>query len=81
MILSLLTIIERALFLLVLAKVLLSYFMDPFHPIRRTIDQIVDPLLDPIRRTLPTYGGIDFSPIILMILIEIVFSILRYLLI
>ncbi len=81
MISSILTIVERALLLLVLMKVILSYFMDPFHPFRRTVDQIVDPLLDPIRRILPSFGGIDFSPIVLMILINIVFSLIRNILI
>jgi YggT family protein len=81
MIFNILTIIERALLMLILAKVILSYFMDPFHPFRRIVDQIVDPLLDPIRRILPTLGGIDFSPIVLMILIEIVFSLIRNILI
>lgn len=81
MLLDILTIVERVLLLMILAKVILSYFMDPFHPIRRTIDQMVDPLLDPIRRVLPTFGGIDFSPIVLMILIDIVFSLVRKILI
>lgn len=81
MILRLLYIIERIIVLMVLAKVILSYFMDPFHPIRRTVDQVVNPLLDPIRRLLPPLGGIDFSPIILIILIQIVFSLLRNILI
>ncbi len=81
MLLDILTIVERVLLLMILAKVILSYFMDPFHPIRRTIDQFLDPLLDPIRRVLPTFGGIDFSPIVLMILIDIVFSLIRKILI
>lgn len=81
MILRLLYILERISVLMVLAKVILSYFMDPFHPIRRTVDQLVNPLLDPIRRLLPTMGGIDFSPIILIILIQLVFSLLRNILI
>jgi len=81
MILRLLYILERIIVLLVLAKVILSYFMDPYHPVRRTVDQLVNPLLYPIRRLLPTMGGIDFSPIILIILIQIVFSLLRNILI
>ncbi|MBS3750549.1 MAG: YggT family protein [Anaerolineales bacterium] len=81
MILRLLYIFERIIVLMILAKVILSYFMDPFHPIRRTVDQLVNPLLDPIRRLLPTMGGIDFSPIILIILIQLVFSLLRNILI
>lgn len=81
MVLSILIVLERVIFLLILAKVILSYFMDPFHPIRRTIDQLVEPLLAPIRRIIPPLGGIDFSPIVLMVLVQIVFSLLRSLLI
>lgn len=58
--------------LLVIAKVLLSYFMSPYHPIRQTIDQLVEPLLAPIRNRMPTVGMLDFSPIVLLIGIQII---------
>ncbi len=35
------------------------------------INGVVEPLLSPIRRILPTAGGIDFSPIVLLIGVEI----------
>lgn len=57
--------------LLVIAKVLLSYFMSPYHPIRQTIDQLIEPLLAPIRNRMPTIGMLDFSPIVLLISIQI----------
>jgi YggT family protein len=59
------------LFLLVIAHVILSYFMSPDHPIRRTIDSLVDPLLLPIRRVVPLIGMLDFSPMILIILVQL----------
>ncbi len=34
------------------------------------INNLVEPILAPIRRILPTAGGIDFSPIVLLIGIE-----------
>jgi YggT family protein len=70
--------IEALSFLLILAvlvDVILGYFMDPYHPIRRTLDSIVQPMLAPIRRVLPTLGGFDFSPLVLIILIDIIESI------
>ena len=76
-----LNLLERLLVLLVIVKVILSYFMDPFHPVRQFVDSLVDPLLDPIRRVLPTVGYIDFSPLVLIILIEVVTSLLRGILI
>lgn len=56
---------------LVIINVVLSYFMDPFHPVRRTIDQLLNPLLSPIRRLLPQTGMFDFSPLILIILLQV----------
>jgi YggT family protein len=57
---------------LLLADVILSYFMSPYHPIKSFLDRIVQPMLRPIQRILPTFSGIDFSPIVLMILIQLV---------
>lgn len=57
--------------LLVIAKVLLSYFMSPYHTIRQTIDQLIEPLLAPIRNRMPMVGMLDFSPIVLLIGIQI----------
>lgn len=48
--------------LLVILKIILSYFMDPYHPVRRTLDNLVEPLLAPIRRVVPLVGMFDFSP-------------------
>jgi YggT family protein len=50
--------------------------MSPFHPIRQAIDRLVDPLLDPIRRNIPPLGMFDFSPLVLIIAIQIVDSLL-----
>lgn len=76
MIRTIIEVIEQTLLLLILLKVLLSYFMDPFHPFRQSVDRLMDPLLKPIQRFVPTFGGFDFSPIILMIVVEDVARIL-----
>ncbi len=60
--------------LLVILNVALSYFMDPYHPVRRTLEQIVGPMLNPIRRVVPLIGMFDISPIILILLISVVQS-------
>jgi len=57
---------------LVFLHVILSFFMSPYHPIRETIDQILKPVLDPIRQILPSMGGFDFSPMVLWILIQLI---------
>ena len=73
---SILIVLERTLIILILLKVMLSYFVDPFHPFRQFVDRIVDPLLNPIRQIVPAMGGLDFSPLILLILIEVIFRLL-----
>ncbi len=36
------------------------------------IDRIVDPLLEPIRRVVPSVGGVDFSPMILIFILILI---------
>jgi YggT family protein len=61
---------------IVIASILMSYFMDPYHPIRQGVDNLVKPLLDPVRRLVPPVGMIDFSPLVLIILIQVVSNLL-----
>lgn len=76
MIIRIVQIVFEILSLVVLVDVILSYFMSPFHPIRVFLDRIVQPMLMPIRRVVPTLMNIDFSPVILLILLQIIESIL-----
>ena len=80
MIIIIVDVIRQAIYLLVLLKVILSYFMDPYHPFRQSIDRLIDPLLKPIRQIIPTVGRFDFSPIILIILVEVLAMIIKSLL-
>jgi YggT family protein len=36
------------------------------------IDRLTAPLYRPIRRMLPEFGGIDFSPLVILILIQVI---------
>ena len=36
------------------------------------IDRITAPIYRPIRRVLPDFGGIDFSPLVILILIQVI---------
>ena len=62
--------------IIVLVDILLRYILDPFNPLRQTLDAIVEPFLAPIRSILPDFGMIDLSPLVLIILIQIVQRIL-----
>ena len=57
--------------LVVFVYSLLGFFLSPYHPVQETLAKVVEPMLAPIRRVLPATGGIDFSPLALIILIQI----------
>ena len=40
------------------------------------LDRILNPLLNPIRRILPDFGGLDFSPMVLILVIIVLQQIL-----
>lgn len=75
-IITIINIVSQLLVLLVFISVILSYFMDPYHPIRRGVDNIVEPMLSPIRRVVPLVGMLDFSPLVLILLIQLLKSLL-----
>ncbi len=76
MLITIIQVLRQTIFIIVLVKVILSYFMDPFHPIRQTVDRLIDPLLSPIRKVIPSLGGFDFSPLVLILLVELLANIL-----
>jgi len=54
---------------IVIARALISWVNpDPYNPIVRFLYQATEPVLERIRRFIPaSFGGIDFSPIILLL--------------
>jgi YggT family protein len=58
---------------IVLARVLMSWInIDPYSPLARTIYNLTEPLLAPVRNILPPAAGLDFSPIIVILLLQVV---------
>ncbi len=66
--------------LLIIVKVFISYFLDPYHPVRMFVDRIIEPMLLPIRRIIPPIGMLDISPLILLIIVQILGRLVIYLL-
>ncbi len=73
--------LSRGLTLIIFADIIVSYFLSPYHPVRKALDSIVQPMLAPIRRVMPPTGMFDFSPFVLLIVIQLVERILINLLI
>ncbi|HEY9791676.1 MAG TPA: YggT family protein [Candidatus Obscuribacterales bacterium] len=64
---------------IVLVWCLLSWFPNirwydqPF----KALDMAVRPVCEPLRRVLPAMGGIDFSPMILMVILQVIAGFVR----
>ncbi len=58
--------------LVVFVQVVLSFITSPYNQFRMAVDRVVNPMLRPIQRFVPPLGGLDFSPMILIILIQVV---------
>ena len=70
---------------IVIAQVIISWLfafnvLNPGSGFMRTLvdalDKITEPLYRPIRKVLPDFGGIDFSPLVLLLAIAIVSKLL-----
>lgn len=76
MITQIISLFFTVLYILLFARIILSWVRpDPysqFYEVYRFIFNITEPLLAPIRRILPPTGGIDFSPLILFLIISFI---------
>ena len=73
-------VLATALWIAILARVIVSWIpVSPdswFAPIARTIYQLTEPILAPIRRLLPDMGMFDLSPMVAIVIIILVQSFL-----
>lgn len=61
--------------LIVVAGVVVSWTNIPRdHPAVRLLHRLTEPVLAPIRKVLPPMGGIDFSPLVLLIGLRVLTS-------
>jgi YggT family protein len=59
----------------IFGRAILSWFnMDPNSPIIQILTSITDPIVEPIRRIMPRVGMFDLSPMIAIIVVQIVAS-------
>jgi YggT family protein len=61
------------LFFAILASIVLSWLAPQTnHPGAYLLHQLTEPVMSPVRRMLPNLGGLDFSPILVFIMINLV---------
>jgi YggT family protein len=72
-------ILVRVLIFAIFIRVLLSWVIlftgpriDPRNPLIQALNQITDPILVPLRQIIPSFGGLDFSPMIAILILFII---------
>lgn len=55
---------------LVIVQAILSW-VNPYAPLAPAIQQLTQPFLEPIRRVVPLVGGVDLSPLVLIVLLQV----------
>lgn len=63
---------SQAITLLMLAYAILSWVAKPWNQIRVFVDRISEPMLAPIRRVVPLVGMVDISPLVLILLVQLI---------
>ena len=65
-------IFARSMVFLLFLHVLLSLFMPADKPLRIGVARLVDPILTPIRRFVKPMNGIDFSPVVAILVVNLI---------
>lgn len=61
----------------IIARAILSWLpMDRYHPIIAFLDRITEPLLAPLRRFIPLIGMMDITPIVALLILQVVQAII-----
>ena len=70
--LALVTMFVNLLSIVLILHALMSFApIDPWHPVRRFLDQIAEPIIRPFRGLIPPVGMFDFSIMVAIIVIQI----------
>lgn len=80
-ILSLANLVITVLTYAIIIQAVLSWIQpDPRNPIVQLLRKITDPILGPLDRMIPSFGGLNISPLIAIILLQVVQNLLPRLL-
>jgi len=69
--------IQLLIYLILISSILSWFQPDPRNPLVRLLHGIVDPVLHPIRALLPSTMGMDFSPMVAIVVLWLLQSVLN----
>ncbi len=67
--------------IIILLRVVVSWYTrNPSNTLFRILCRLTDPILSPLRRIIPRVGMFDFTPLVAVVLIQLIYYLLYYLL-
>lgn len=68
--------VGQVLSFVIIADALLSFVLSPMHPVREAIGRVLTPIYTPIRKIIPQVGMFDFTPIVALLLLQVLTTVL-----
>jgi len=61
--------------IVILAAVILSWIrLSPGNPVSQLLHTLTEPVLAPVRRIIPSFGGLDISPMLVLVALQVIRS-------
>ena len=76
--LKIIEILCNVLTIIILLRVVVSWYASPKNRLFRFLRWLTEPILAPLRRIIPRVGPLDFSPLVAVILIQLIYNLLYY---
>jgi len=74
-IIQVVNIVFEVLIWLVIVRCILSFVRhNPYQPLIRFVYDVTEPIMAPFRKLIPAAGGLDFSPIVVLLVLSLVQS-------
>jgi len=74
LVLALVKLLKTSIYIVMVAAIvqaLLSWF-NPYNPAAPLLDSLVRPFLQPLRKRIPPVGGVDLTPLILIVILQLI---------
>lgn len=60
-----------------IVRVVLSWFPGGGpRPVSEIVHRVTEPVLGPVRRVLPSFGGLDLSPLVVILVLNVILQVL-----
>lgn len=70
-VINFINILYYAIVILIFARIILSFVRIGSYQLHETVFRLTEPFLAPVRNILPPMGGFDFSPMVVLIGVDI----------